>query len=381
MNNQNKNHIKVYQDNTFKFREIFNVDTGFYVRGDSIETGKDPFMRSFPSLLDIGIMGGCKSCKVCTADCYQGGKPYNPDKDMKFEDYKSIIVEGAKKGLQQVALGGAGNPNDHKDFDKIVKFTREKGIVPNYTTSGIELTDEAVFFTKKYCGAVAVSWYYQQFTVDALNKFLNADMKTSIHFVLSKKTIDDAINMLEYHKLTYYENTESSKVYREYSFEENKINAVIFLLYKPVGRGVYKNVLNINQDNEKLKRFFNLVSSKQHPFKIGFDSCGVPGVVRYSKDIDLASVDSCEGGRFSAYINADMIMTPCSFDQELKYGVSLRNSSVEEVWNSDNFTKFRSKLFLSCPNCQNRDCCMGGCPLKQEVVLCNSGLRDKSLVA
>lgn len=366
---------KLYQDNIYKFQELFNRNTGEYVRNDSKETNSDSFMRSFPVLLDIGIMGGCKSCNVCKADCYQGGKPYNPEKDMKIEDYKKIIDEGSKKGLQQIALGGAGNPNDHKDFEEILKYTKEHDIIPNYTTSGIELTDKAVQLTKKYCGAVAVSWYYQQFTVDALNKFIKSGMKTSIHFVLSKKSIDDAINILENHTLTYIDKEGTLKVYK---FDDKSINAVIFLLYKPVGRGSKDNILTIDKDNEKIIKFFSLVGRK-HPFKIGFDSCSIPAVIRYSDNIEINSVDSCEGGRFSAYINANMIMTPCSFDQSLKYGVPLKDNTIENVWNSDKFTLFRSKLGLSCIQCKNRKECLGGCPLTQEIVLCNSKFRNHNV--
>ena len=59
----------------------------------------------------------------------------------------------------QVALGGAGSPNEHEDFDKIVRYTREHDIIPNYTTSGIGITDEMVRITKQFCGAVACSQY------------------------------------------------------------------------------------------------------------------------------------------------------------------------------------------------------------------------------
>lgn len=375
----NQNNIKTYRDTNYKFNEYFDLNSGFYLRTDSEETKKDPFMRSFPALLDIGIMGGCKSCRVCKADCYQGGKIYNPEKDMKLEDYKKIIDEGAEKGLQQVALGGAGNPNDHRDFEEIVRYTRSKDIIPNYTTSGIELSEEAVKATKKYCGAVAVSWYYQDFTVNALNKFLDSGMKTSIHFVLSRESIEDAINCLNSGKLNYFHKEKLGIESREFNLNEKGINAIIFLLYKPVGLGIRDKVLSIEKDKYYLKLFFDAIKNNKNKFKIGFDSCSIPAIMNYSDSIDRTSIDSCEGGRFSAYINSDLIMTPCSFDQNLIYGVSLKDSSVEEVWNSDKFIKFRSRLFFSCPSCKNRENCLGGCPLKQEIVICNSENRDIGL--
>ena len=50
-------------DKKNKFVSMFNPNTGFYMRSGVIENGKDtgvdPFMTSFPELLDIGIMQTC----------------------------------------------------------------------------------------------------------------------------------------------------------------------------------------------------------------------------------------------------------------------------------------------------------------------------------
>lgn len=370
-------------DKENSFLEMFDTESGAYIRSGVIKDGKDtdvdPFMRYFPGLLDVGIMGGCKAASsgLCKAGgslsgCYQGARPYNPDNDMKFEDYKRIVDEGSKHGLMQIALGGAGNPNDHVDFEKICKYTREHNIVPNYTTAGIGLTDKMADITKKYCGAVAVSWYKQQFTVDALRKFIAKGCKTNIHYVLSKETIADAISLLENHILTYKDSSNQEQIF---DLANEHINAIIFLLYKPVGLGKIENMLTLKDDKDNIAKFFDLVTSKWHCFKIGFDSCSIPAVLNFSKNIDLNSVDTCEGGRFSAYISADMVMVPCSFDQKHKWGVSLRDHSILDAWKSFKFDKFRENMETSCPNCEKRLACMGGCPIKNNIVLCDSSDR------
>ena len=47
-------------DKKNKFISIFNPETGFYIRSGVIENGKDtgidPFMTSFPELIDVGVM-------------------------------------------------------------------------------------------------------------------------------------------------------------------------------------------------------------------------------------------------------------------------------------------------------------------------------------
>ena len=351
-------HKDTYMDMGNKFVEVFDRRDGAYIRSGIIEnekdTGVDPFMRSMAGLVDIGIMGSCQHgrsglCVKAGVECYQNGLGVvQPDMDMG--DYISIISQVAGV-VQQVALGGRGDPNKHRDFARILKFTRDFGIVPNYTTSGLGLTDDEVALTKEFCGAAAVSWYRSQYTEGAIEKFVNAGVTTNIHYVLGNNSIDEA----------------SARLFNN-NFPDG-ISAVVFLLHKPVGLGQQSNVLS--PDNPQLGKFFEIVDNWNGDFKIGFDSCSIPGIINYTSDINMDSVDTCEGARFSMYITPDMIATPCSFDQELKYGVSLREHTIEEAWNSPEFEVFRDKLRNRCPGCAVRQNCMGGCPLKPEVVLCN----------
>lgn len=341
--------MKTIWDCKNKFYHVFNQKNGMYYRSgvfdENEETSKDPFMASFPNLIDVGIMGHCKHAHICPVGCYQGGMS-NQKENMSLEDYKRIVDESVR-WVFQIALGGHGDPNKHENFEEIIKYTREHGIVPNYTTSGFGLTDKEVELTKKYCGAVAVSWYRHIHTKKAIEKFINAGCITNIHYVLSKSSIDEAISILVK--------------------DELKVNAVIFLLHKPVGAGTKEEMLQ--PDDPRLKVFFKLVES-EHPFQVGFDSCTVPGLVNHA-NINFDSVDTCEGSKFSCYISSDMIMTPCSFDQQRHWGVDLKKNTIQEAWDSEQFNHFRLSLQKSCPGCSKKDACLGGCPIVPEIVLCN----------
>ena len=349
--------MKVVVDKKNKYISKFDTMTGFYVRSGVIEGGKDtgidPFMSSFPELLDVGVMGYCihghrRLCVKSGVSCYQDGMN-KMQPNMLFKDFKRIVDE-CKDRTFQIALGGRGDPNKHEDFEKLVSYSRKNGVVPNYTTSGLDLTDYEVGVTKEYCGAVAVSWYRQKHTYRALNKFLRKGIITNIHYVLSRKSIDEAISML-----------------REDGFPKG-INAVIFLLHKPVGLGRFEDVLRY--DDRRLKEFFELVDKKEMSFDIGFDSCSVPGIINFMENYDSISLDTCEGARWSAYISPDMKMTPCSFDQSFEYAYSLRDNSIENVWKQEMFERFRDDLKNYCLDCLKKDLCMGGCPLMREIVLC-----------
>lgn len=343
----------VFQNNILSILQISKfLQKGPIQKG--IETDKEPFMASFPELLDIGIMKTCVCAHKCNVDCYQKAIS-NSGNNMSVRNFEYILKQ-TKGRMFQVALGGAGDPDTHENFEEILSLCKDYHVVPNFTTSGILMTKEKAELCKKYCGAVAVSEHFAKYTDEAIEHLLEADVKTNIHYVLSKKTIDRAIELLKTN-----------------SFRAG-INAVIFLLYKPVGLGKDEYVLN--PDDDKVKEFFSLIDSGKFHHKIGFDSCSCSGIVNHTKHILNESLDFCEGGRFSAYIDADMNMMPCSFaNQDRRWYMSLREYTIEEVWNSDIFDKFRYSLSHSCPNCKNRDMCAGGCPLINRITLCNRSER------
>lgn len=435
--------IKIDKKNNYMSK--FNTRTGHYIRTDELdengeETGRDPFMASFPELIDIGIMGHCSHglsgrCKESGIQCYQHGDK-SRNTNMTLEDYKSIIDECKGKTFQ-VALGGCGDPDMHENFEEILRYTRDNNIVPNFTTSGFGFTKEKVELCKKYCGAVAVSMYSRlennfgelavrrvhieknkkvyrhmgdipvkftlgnidkdcvwdapcyninglnyswddlhhmyysdkpqdyefyrvfnevrkenNYTMETIKMLLDAGVKTNIHFVLSNSTIDEAIMRLKYN-----------------GFPKG-INAVIFLLHKPVGLGDTAEVLKI--DDPRLEKFFKIVDRNNFRFKIGFDSCTVPGLLNNTKNIDTISIDTCEAARWSMYITPDMKALPCSFDnQGMRYAVDLRKvENIHKAWNSMQFEQIRNIFKNACRGCEKQAQCLGGCPLLSGITLC-----------
>ena len=347
----------VIKDEKYSFFTAFDTDTGTYIRSGIInelgeDTGIDPFMASFPHLIDVGIMGHCIHGKtgLCTKagiGCYQSGLTIEQP-NMSIENFK-WIAEQCKGRCNQLALGGRGDPDQHEHFEEILKISRANNLVPNFTTSGYGMTPELAKLCKKYCGAVAVSWYRSEYTLNAIKMLIDVGVKTNIHYVVGNNTIDELIERLQTN-----------------AFPKG-INAVILLLHKPVGLGNKNNVLSPN-DPRVLQLFKEI--DKKHPFKIGMDSCNVPGAINFCKNIALESLDTCEGARYSCYIDSNMNIVPCSFDQKHQYQVSLKNKTIEEAWNSNEFEQFRNIMRNSCPNCSKRKYCLGGCPLIKEIVLC-----------
>ena len=446
--------IKYYKDNEHNFFEVFDSKNGTYIRSGILDekgkdTGIDPFMRDFPALIDVGVMGKCVHgtsglCAKSGIQCYQNGlKQQHPN--MTLENFKKIVDE-CKDKCFEFALGGRGDVDQHENFEEILAYCRENGIVPNFTSSGLGFTNEITDICKKYCGAVAISQYSRldsifprlvarelekdetrkvynsmddipiifslgntnpdckyniksytikgktyrwgevsniafrtpqdyefymvydeknsieqtgipNYTMNSINMLINKGVKTNIHYVLGNNTIDEAMIRLKHG-----------------GFPKG-INAIVFLLHKPVGLGQSSNVLKV--DDERLKEFFNLIDNQKFPFKIGFDSCTIPAVLNLTKNIARESIDSCEGGRFSMYITSDMKALPCSFDnQDLKWAFDISDKNIKDAWDSTQFNDFRNHFKNSCSGCSNRNLCYGGCPIRREIVLCNNKEKD-----
>jgi len=328
-----------------KYTVFFNQNTGFFVRVEDACIDEPLYSKHGPELLDISITNYCeRSCYFCYRESSQTGLA------MPLVDYGGVLKQAKDCGVLQVALGG-GNPNQHPDFERILALTREEyNIVPSYTTNGDGLTDDILAASRKYCGAVAIS-YYEPLSLFYVNlkKLIDAGIKTNIHFVLSSNTISDAIEILAYgiQKLS-------------------GINAVIFLLYKPTGKGKAYEVLKMSP---KVKHFFSLVGASK--LKIGFDSCCIPGIVNNLK-YNPISVEACEAGCFSAFISENMKFYPCSFMENKVKGINLRRTSILDAWQTEPlFLNMRNKNNDGeCKTCQHYSICKGGCPVFDEIKLC-----------
>lgn len=352
-------------DEKYRFETWFDRKSGSYLRLNIIDdegkdTGEDPFMASFPHLLDIGIMGHCAhglsgACSLAGIQCYQSGGKINAP-NMTFENFKKI-ADQCKGRVHQFALGGRGDPDMHEHFEEILMYARKLGIIPNITTSGFGLDEKKAKLIAKYCGAAAVSYYRKDYTQKAIDLLVKAGITTNLHYVLGKNSIDEAIQMLKNGSIP------------------KGIDRIIFLLFKPVGQGNEENVLSA--EDERLSILFSMFDNPKTLNRVGYDSCTIPALINYNTKIDPQSFDTCEGARFSAYISSDMMMTPCSFDRAGKYAVSLQDKTIDEVWNSNAFDTFRGILGNSCPDCKNKMNCLGGCPIIPQIVLCKEKQRMK----
>lgn len=102
------------KDEKYSFTSAFDTSTGAYIRTGIIDpmgkdTGVDPFMASYPHLIDVGVMGHCIHgrtglCIKAGIECYQSGLLVE-EPNMSVEDF-SWIAKQCKNRCNQIALGG-----------------------------------------------------------------------------------------------------------------------------------------------------------------------------------------------------------------------------------------------------------------------------------
>lgn len=313
-------------------------------------TMENPSFAPVPELADISISNRCsKGCGFCYRASTRNGAL------MTVEDYCHVIdsmnhpIYG---NVFQVAIGG-GEPLEHPEFMTIIDETVKRGIIPNFTTNGRLLTENILDAVKEKVGALAVSVTDIQET-ERLRNVLSHKHKTrvNLHYILSEKTIDQATDMLK----------------GKYNQLLTGVNAIVFLTYKPAGRGNMKDVL---KDGKNLQNFIRWTKCPNTICKIGFDACFVPMLLKNTSGLN-DFVDSCEGGFFSVYINEQKEVSPCSFSNG-KDSYSLDEFDFYDIW-LQKLQPFRDRQINNCTaDCKARSMCRGACVYYPQVTACYQG--------
>lgn len=146
-------------------------------------------------------------------------------------------------------------------------------------------------------------------------------------------------------------------------------HAVIFILYKPVGNGIIEKVLK-NTDS-RIERFISLATKVKHPYRVGFDTCFTPALLRWGDTVPAVSIDACEAATFSMYIDSQMNCYPCSFGiWDKSISESMNSKALREIWQGDKFVAFREQRKEKCSSCRQTELCRGGCRLGIDIDMC-----------
>lgn len=283
-------------------------------------------------------------------NCYKGNSN-TPAENMTFDTFKNIL-DKMPKTLTQIAFGITG-VQTNPDFFRMMEYSREKGVVPNFTLSGIDITDEIADKIAATCGAVAVSVYQSDKNVgyNTIKMLTDRGMtQVNIHAMVSEETLD-------FVKEIVMDKIRDPRL--------AKMNCIVFLGVKPKGRakGSFHPL--------SFEKFANLaVGCMAMGVRIGFDSCSAPKFANVVKKMKISEdekqallnvVESCESTLFSSYINQKGDFYPCSFcegENEWTEGVSvLGHDNFSDVWRHSRVEEWRKKLLCSVRGCDGcRQC-------------------------
>lgn len=207
------NSLKVRIDSSANYRSIFIEGKTLRI---AIDKTKPITELKWPEFYDVAINDVCHGkCPYCYTSATNKGKNFD-DIVQKINTF--FGHEDKNKRPFQVALGGAGEPTLHPQFIEVLEAFYNLGIVPNYTTNGMTLTDASIEATKRFCGGVAVTLHphLEKFWRKALERLIAEDIETNVHFIVS-----DTQSM---HNL--------EDLYKEYS---GKISYFVLLPYMNTG--------------------------------------------------------------------------------------------------------------------------------------------------
>jgi len=263
---------RVHKDSNYK---------SIFFNGKTIRIAIDPNKPitelKYPEFFDVAITSKCfGKCKYCYQNSTNKGKHAENIID-KIKTFFGSMTPNQRPF--QVAIGG-GEPTLHPEFIDILKAFDELGIMPNYTTNGMHMTQDIVEATKKYCGGVAISAHkhLEVYWDNLIYKLWQHDIKVNLHYVISDKdSIDyflkqynDLGDLVSHHVLLPY-TAQGRAVHKDIDWEY-----LIYSMPKDVtniafGAGFYEylkkdNIYNVSlYEPESMSKYLDMMTMNIYP--------------------------------------------------------------------------------------------------------------------
>lgn len=326
-----------------------------------------PGVLRAPTLVDFQITTRCdQGCPHCYASSTFSGI------DVPLNDARQVLQQCEEAGVCQIAFGG-GEPLLHPNIELLLYEARSHNLVPNLTTSGAHLTKERIAILRETCGAVALSqegigadysrWRKQGFAQfeHSLQQLIEADIRTVVQVTLAAENIESLPKISEYlAKIPLY--------------------GVIFLAFKPVGRGTtFGSPLSQTQPELVLRHLADAFTRLSPSTRVGYDCCLSPAIAALAlkaDTFDSSAVEGCSALRGSLGIDPHLNVMPCTFLAEPDHHIgNIHNKSLLDLWRGTQAEDFRKRhlcrsMSTPCRDCAAHSSCLAGCP-KMPLVNCS----------
>ena len=307
---------------------------------------------SAPTEVHASVTNRCtQQCDGCYMDSKQ-----DCENELTTVEWKQYLKTLRDMGVFHVALGG-GEAFEREDFEELVSYCREIGLVPNLTTNGQAIGEREVEICKKM-GQINIS-------IDGINNRFNSNGRNG-----SFEKADMAIKVLKRAGIRVGINCVVSSKNYSYIKEvvqyavRRRLNEVEFLKYKPSGRG-RQRYEEYSLSQEMIRGFYPLLMKFSNKFKIELkiDCSFIPALVYHKPpkdELEKLAVTGCDGGNLLMSVRNDGNFAGCSFVAN-----SEPVSEIKSRWHSSKHLKsFRMLVDRAqepCRSCEYLSVCRCGC--------------------
>jgi len=334
------------------FARALGIANSKHWEGPSEEVGARPLVAPLEAHLQI-----TNRCDAGCQGCYTAATP-KATREWPVESWKRAIDELAEMGVFHLALGG-GESADLPWLGELVQYARDKGLVPNLTTSGLSNLSRVLQLAPLF-GQINVSIdglgpeYARVRGFDGFSEADNAlvelrkrTKKVGINVVVTRHNFDSLDEIFSYAK-------------------RRRLNEVELLRFKPAGRGI-STYADMHCSDAQHREFLPTIlrGAKRHRLRIRVDCSYMPMLAHHKPSRELLaklSVYGCTGGDFLIGAKATGQVTACSFAPPPEGGPNV--DTLADYWqDKDAFGAFRDWKSPDepCASCEYHSLCRGGC--------------------
>jgi radical SAM protein with 4Fe4S-binding SPASM domain len=325
-----------------------------------------------PRLLSGPLEAHLQLTNRCTAGCqgcYTGATPEGAAREYGMADWRRSIDALAEQGVFHLALGG-GESAVLPWLGEVARYARERGLVPNLTTSGLLSSEEldrlvgwAPLFGQINVSIDGVGEAYAR--VRGFDGFPRADRAVialrrasrhvGINCVVTRQSFDDLPAVFTYAR-------------------QRRLREIELLRFKPSGRGAktYEALRCTDAQHRSLLPTV-LGLARRHRLRVRLDCSYTPMVTHHRVAPELMqwlAIYGCAGGDLLVGAKASGALTACSFaapDGDRK--VDGIGAHWGEAGAFAAFRGWKEAAQEPCRSCDYLPLCRGGCRVVSDHVL------------
>jgi radical SAM protein with 4Fe4S-binding SPASM domain len=314
---------------------------------------------SAPTEVHLTVTRRCDAgCKGCYTDSTARGT------DLDTAYWKDVIDRLAAMGVFHLAMGG-GESTLRADLFELAAYAREKGLVPNLTTNGLNLTPALAAACRVFGqinvsldgvgGAYAAVRGFDGFSraLAGLALLAAAGNRPGVNCVVTRTNIDGLEPLVQL-------------------ADERGLSEIEFLRFKPTGRGRAQYAA-LAVAPERHRRFMRDLKGWMERYRtpLKIDCSFVPFLCDLQPDPALLArfgVQGCEAGNVLAAVQPEGTFSACSFVAE-PAGQAV---DMPAAWHTAPqlaaFRGYAERAPEPCRGCEFLAVCRGGCHVVSEHV-------------